>query len=104
VATVNDLVAWLTNVLDEDERGFNFRIDQERNLQVEQLQMWGRPLAEMMLADVAAKRAIIGLHSDNNDEACQSYAGNWSYEPCLTLRLLASAYAGRPGYQDQWRP
>lgn len=24
--------------------------------------------------------------------------------PCLTLRLLALPYAGRPGYREEWRP
>lgn len=100
---MSELVEWLTKVLDEDERGFKFRIDQERNPQVEQLQMWGRPLAEMMLADVAAKRAIIGLHMGGVSYPEDCGLCNEGM-PCGTVRHLASAYADRSGYNESWRP
>jgi hypothetical protein len=55
-----------------------------------------------VLARIAADRKILALHSGDNDEPCQSYAGNWAYEPCKTLRLLASPYADRPGFRSEW--
>jgi hypothetical protein len=55
-----------------------------------------------VLARIAADKEILRLHSGDNDEACQSYAGNWIYEPCETLRLLASPYADREGFRSEW--
>lgn len=74
-----------------------------------------------VLAEVAAKRRIIDLHhslgpsAGTEDEvvcdACgpeedisfrvETYGGRW---PCTTLRLLASVYAGRPGWRSEWAP
>jgi hypothetical protein len=55
-----------------------------------------------VLARIAAYKELLALHSGDNDEACQSYAGNWIYEPCETLRLLASPYADRDGFRSEW--
>lgn len=74
-----------------------------------------------VLAEVAAKRRIIDLHhslgpsAGTEDklvcDACgpeedisfrvETYGRGW---PCTTLRLLASVYAGRPGWQSEWAP
>jgi hypothetical protein len=63
-----------------------------------------------VLADIAAKRAILGLHCTRSGTG-----GTWDtdpvaicndcsdVQPCMTLRLIASAYSGRPGYRDEWR-
>lgn len=55
-----------------------------------------------VLADVAAKRAILDLHDAVPEE--EHCAWDQERKPCQTVRLLASAYAHRPGYRDQWRP
>lgn len=60
--------------------------------------------ATMYLADIAAKRMILNLHSGDNDEQCQSWAGNWIHEPCATLKALASAYSDHPDYREEWKP
>jgi Family of unknown function (DUF6221) len=57
--------------------------------------------AQFDLADIDTKRQIIDLHSGDNDELCQS--GNYVYEPCPTLRLLALPYADHPDYRDEWK-
>jgi len=62
-----------------------------------------------VLADVAAKRAIVDLHSPHNHGACPTC---WRTSPrssmredfpCRTLRLLATAYADSPGWREEWR-
>jgi hypothetical protein len=68
-----------------------------------------------VLAEVAAKRAILTLHSPENLEyvntdgddrtgticaTCDSLVGNW---PCDTLKLLAAVYADHPDYKSAWR-
>ncbi|MGX1708873.1 DUF6221 family protein [Streptomyces albidoflavus] len=71
-----------------------------------------------VLAEVEAKRQIVGLHfviggwedEDGHDrglgcECCghsEEYSdrGGW----CETLRLLALSYADHPDYRDAWRP
>jgi hypothetical protein len=56
-----------------------------------------------MLARIAANKEILRLHSGENGDPCQSWAGNYVYTPCSTLLALASPYAGRPGFRDEWR-
>lgn len=72
-----------------------------------------------LLADVAAKRALIAAHWDgigcptcliemSNEE--DSEGGSHSYPvmhwvgPCLTLRLAAASDAGHPDYKEAWKP
>lgn len=105
-----DLVVWLTQILDEDqataERGPGLAsvpsleyFETDEYIGIEANSRW-------LLADIAAKRAIIALHTGNGVGGglpwCRS-CGVMS--PCDTLRLLASAYVARPGYDyDGWRP
>lgn len=81
------------------------------------------------LARIAADRQILELHMGDHDCGeihTGNYAADWPEaaswgvaggewrhvmsehfeedEACPTLRLLASAYADRPGYQEDWRP
>lgn len=62
-----------------------------------------------VLAEVQAKRRIIDLHE--GDHECSTYDHNgeidnctWVIGDCSTLRLLASVYAGRPGWRSEWAP
>lgn len=143
---VDDLVAWLTQILDEEqalaeaavkEEGAEWSPgDQYNSDSVSSVAggyvatgAWGYMAWETRqhiarhdpirtLADIAAKRAIIALHTDvemhiefiherSGDhwcDVCGSVDDAPVAWPCDTLRLLASAYADRPGYQDEWRP
>ena len=47
-----------------------------------------------VLAECAAKRAILAMHP-----MCGSVAG----ESCRELRILAAVYADRPDYNEEWR-
>lgn len=60
-----------------------------------------------VLADIAAKRAIMEEHPDGDGYCGQGdYSGTvgcgWLW-PCITLRLLAQPYAEHPDYGPAWR-
>jgi hypothetical protein len=78
-----------------------------------------------VLAEVAAKRAILELHDGEHDcrelmtgvyphdwpsaapwgsagEAWRHASSEHFEGPCPTLRLLAQPYAGRPGWREEW--
>lgn len=75
-----------------------------------------------VLAEVEAKRRILDLHGFTDDgwnegdeqrctecgwvrlEAGWGQRGSQRAWPCTTLRLLASPYADRDGYDESWRP
>jgi hypothetical protein len=70
-------------------------------------------LPELTVADVAAKRAIVELHTpivpDDPAYGCPQCwtggeTGGPSDHPCDTLRLIVAALAHRPGYREEWRP
>lgn len=107
-----DVVAWLRGVLKEHERllrGLECDCDWVGAQHPEP----GCPA--FVLADIAAKRAIVDEHAprvteyvDAPDEQSCGRCGTWHEYPvaypCRTLRLLASAYAHRDGYREEWRP
>jgi hypothetical protein len=148
---MTDLVEFLRAALDEDERvarmamgGSKGRwtMDFDRDMGVvfddrqdvivldeddpieNQLSHIARHDPARVLAEVAAKRAIVELHSPTNEEehgspqgflgggrygyiepACitcgtfDEYAVPW---PCDTIKALAQPYAGRPGWREEW--
>lgn len=64
-----------------------------------------------VLADVAAKRRIIELHTGGHE--CSTYDHNgeidnctWCIDSwdCSTLRLLALPHADHPDYRSEWAP
>lgn len=115
----NGLVAWLSDVLD----------DVETDTRADTCDTWhtrycgNQPgsaafgdcecdVPAAVLADVAAKRAIVGLYQN---AASAHRAGSISrYNEIqdgaavdvldATLQLLASAYRDRPGYHEEWAP
>jgi hypothetical protein len=130
---VNELVEWLREQVDEDERAAQGCIDevgperkddpftdgsgpadrdsfpsypwgsQERELEY----MAGPGHPARVLAEVAAKRRIIDLHEPYDSEergglACWVCGPGGFPWPCETLRLLASVYAARPGWREEW--
>lgn len=141
-----DLVAWLTQILDEDEEAANllgdrvwfvdgegvfaeptrvedpwredageYERDWDGDYHLQNRHTYWRRVLDpaAVLADIAAKRAIIALHQPDGIErpvcttcATQVVAGDLEGDPwpCPTARLLASGYAARPGYDEEWRP
>jgi hypothetical protein len=123
-----DLAAWLTSIWDEEERlakealapdwrGSKTFYDTEGAQQ----DSWGLWLFHIypasVLARIAADRKILELHSAEPNPllsrktlswaergklplVCSECSGAW---PCRTLLLLASPYADRPGFREEWR-
>lgn len=66
-----------------------------------------------ILAEVAAKRAILELHDPGDTTGTRNWCagctepgkpGLMARMPCQHTRLLALPFADRPGYRDEWRP
>lgn len=100
-----DLVAWLTQILDEDEEEAG-----KSKYRDDAWWMEGPFDADHVLADIAAKRAIIEMALTVEDEAARDFPppinamnGARASLAMAFVRRLASAYADRPGYQDEWR-
>lgn len=59
-----------------------------------------------VLADIAAKREIVELHSGDEPLCGWSQDARTSHDeepPCDTLRLLALPYTDHPDYDEAWR-
>lgn len=135
---MSDLVEWLTNILDEDEAlakhvgvehgsgwyGGGGSVGSTESMYIA-VGPWSGELdaatstfiaksgPSAVLADIAAKRAILELHKPTDwagGHSCpichEDYSwgpddGDW---PCATVKTLGSAYADRPGYDEAWRP
>jgi hypothetical protein len=110
-----DLIVWLRGVFDEDEALANAAqmmfprgvvIGYTAGPDVEAFLACHDPAA--VLADIAAKRAILG--DENEGAAVYAVHERGYWPPELTkwadevIRLLASAYADRAGYRPEWRP
>jgi hypothetical protein len=110
--TTQTLADWLLWCIAFDERSARVRdrygrSDQWHRLDCELNSYDSGPcdcgVPDRVLAECAAKRRIVELHSGENDTPCQSWAGNYTYEPCPTLRALASVYADHPEFREEWR-
>ncbi len=134
--TVNDMIEWLNRVLDQRDAVANaaadygpewrysgsaiYPSDESRHPGAivtgsygDLEDQYGEHIAlndpQQILDDVAADRAILGLHQESmlggtgigagDCASCMNEA--W---PCPTLRHLAAKYATWPGYQEAWRP
>jgi hypothetical protein len=107
----DDLITWLRSELDYDERIARRYKDGNYAEYEEHL-----TTPDWVLADIAAKRAIL----DRYEDAVRLDTSKPGYDPVARLnvslakvlapelervvRLLALAYADRPGYRDEWRP
>lgn len=134
---MDDLVAWLTAQLDEDERlarsavgvkgwcdelctgrwrtgpggvgveddEYNIIVHDEGMPTAEQSEHIARHDPDAVLADIAAKRAIVEACRDDlaqrGDGALDGEVDRPTWD---VLTLLASAYADRPGYRQEWAP
>ena len=113
---MTDLIAWLSEVLDGDEKRAEAQakwadgwLDPEPRFGVSHGFVGApvRPNADQILADIKAKRAILEAHSPDprDPDVCTTCGEPLEYTvawPCETARLLASAYADRPGYDEAW--
>jgi len=111
-----DLIAFLRARLDEAEAARAYRLDQwtpeahESYCPGDEGCICGRPA--FVLADIAAKRAILDLHGGLSAcPVCISdregrYPEDWRNDqtPCQTVRLLAEPFADHLDYQATWRP
>ena len=107
---MDELITWLRGVLDEDERlareatHYNMITIESRSRAEEDHARRHDPAA--VLADIAAKRAILDKWHVKTRWASRHPSTDfgdgeiWGIE--AALRLLASAYADRPGYRDEW--
>lgn len=126
----DDLVSWLRTQLDEDEREARATLGSagegrwrwergdsangQAGLIFDANGAWvGSNTAEpearfivrhdpaSVLADIAAKRAILDLLAITEERTMPTES--WIVAKQV-LRLLASAYSTRPGYREEWRP
>lgn len=117
---MTDLAAFLAARLAEDEQlakdgdSACWHIDYCDDLGPPFQQRWD---PARVLAEIAAKRAIIKLHvpidTDYTDADGQEHtswdcdicdpAGSPDMWPCATLRLLAAPYADAPDFDESWR-
>jgi hypothetical protein len=109
---MSDLVAWLTQILDEDEA--RYRTDagpeehREQALNSPDLnESYIVSEAIRKLEDISAKRVIVA-HAERWFRTLHETPEGWTEKTCTayrmamewTLRQLASAYADRPGYDE----
>lgn len=127
---MDDLVQWLSEQLDEDERiaratdGTVFGLQLEWFALPEDEAFWkvtnhkGHLVARQLgpadaehiaahdparvLREIDAKRQLLALHGEG---ASDLFCGHCEHEPpCPTLRLVTLPYSDRPGYREDWRP
>lgn len=101
---MTDLVAWLTQILDEDAEEAGY--DKYRD---DAWWMHGPFDADFVLADIAAKRAIIDEYVARDNDVDLMLGPDTERQRQwtglrLAVRILATAYADRPGYRDEWNP
>lgn len=100
---VDDIIPWLHQQLDAEEADCRYNEDMSVDAG------WN---PRRVLGVVQAHRAILNEHSTEwpgtGFQYCRVCQDRSAHEaapsPCLTVRLLALAYAHRPGYQESWRP
>lgn len=98
-----ELAAWLLQILDKDQA----EAGREKYNADAPWWMDAPFTAEFVLADIEAKRAIIAncVTWIRGEPANAWYDGGRPQDLAdETMRLLASAYADRPGYLDEWKP
>lgn len=110
--TNTDLASWLTQIWDERKKAYERAI--------------ANPYSRYLLASIVVERKILELHapephpllarrrtkpypSEKLGAVCGECSGSddpyidqvaW---PCQTVLLLASLYADRPGFREEWR-
>lgn len=112
---VDDLIAFVTARLDEDEAAAKTLASDMPHLDAMCACIAAGGSARV-LREVAAKRAILDRHSPH-ETAFNGLACNWCSEdvddrpqlakerwPCPDVLSLAAVWSDRPGYRDDWKP
>lgn len=73
-----------------------------KQIPAEQLAVY-EDTAARVLAESAAKRRIMELHTGDRDPADCTPRGRRLGEPCDTLLALASTYGSHPDFREEWR-
>jgi hypothetical protein len=100
---MTDLVAWLREQIDEDERAW--QMVAARDVAV---LLHGEPLAPRMLAEVAAKRQLLTICVAAMEAGEIPERATWSDHAAGAevardvLAVMAQPYAGRPGWREEW--
>jgi hypothetical protein len=118
---MDDLIAFLNARLDDDHwEAFKFHNDSEwsadmlarlfnHNESDPVIHHLARYDPARVLREVAAKRAIIGLHRPSFSPADGDYTGIDCMEdddswPCQTLHHVAAIWSDHPDYRAEWAP
>jgi hypothetical protein len=123
VSDVDELVAFLTRCLDEDERvarcvfRSRIRADGSQVMSIDPpdcpeilvAQVINAPTAEhiarwscqRVLVEAEVKRRILGLH--HPIDPCDAHGAAQETIPCDTLLALAQPYAGQDGWREEWQ-
>ena len=100
---MSDLVEWLTNILDEDERLVERSVGDVIGTCIDN---YGRVIVSKtrLLADIAAKRAILKIYRDflEGPMPTSPWESGQLKAIAKAVQHLASAYADRPGYDERW--
>lgn len=107
---MTNIVDFLLSRIAEDESGV-------RNGSAYWEGCYGDECHDRMLAECAAKRAIVALHGPVEDrnwaaiggpnnylwcDSCGSIDDSPEPYPCPTLKALAAVYASHPDYRQEW--
>lgn len=112
---MSELVEWYRAQLDEDEKRAQRSAENWQQVKdavycspacySDDILFIARHDPARVLRDVAAKRAIVDDLAQSDSSAQRTGIPPYLYGGLhLALRLLASAYADRPGYREAWRP
>jgi len=102
------IVEFLNARLDEHESGWKTQKRAEADGCIPSVFHFGRSLAEYMLAEIAAKRAIIEEY-ERAHERRRAHPDDLASAGALlallgVIKQLTSVYSDRPDYNPEWRP
>ncbi|WP_422744313.1 DUF6221 family protein [Micromonospora sp. WMMD754] len=103
---VDDLVTWMRQQLDDDERAARAWLPLGNPAAADREHI-ARHDPARVLAEVDAKRRVIDVlrgFEPNDEWSTQPDMGLRQNNAAGALRALALPYADRPGYRDEWRP
>jgi len=119
--TRNILGAWVVSRHNGVGSTLNDQIaDAGQNYMRELFDTWQADYAQDRLADIAAKRKLLGAHREDKHGRCRTCA-HWTTDttddgyrldrvayrgvekPCLTRRLLAEPYSAHEDFEAAWR-
>lgn len=106
MSAVDDLTAWLTQIWDEQERDASDRHWSTTDSLVSPEEVFARIAADrQILAQREQVRLDIGeANADPRRQMNIPILVNVALALDTTIKHLGSAYAGRPGYREEWKP